>query len=99
VPGEKGLRIAFVAAAPGSQEKTIALPEVKDPVAEKKRKEDARHIDVRTKPETRQRFYGLYHKWVSGKDDKSMDAYMAFLLEQGEKAINSMAYRPHPFDA
>jgi hypothetical protein len=94
----KGLELKFVAASRGSQEKTLALPEVKPETEEEKRaKERARHVDVRTDPATRKRFYLLYHRWAAGKEDTSMDAYLRFLLEVGERTMNAMSYRPDPF--
>jgi hypothetical protein len=98
-PPGPGLRVKFVEAAKGSQEKVLALPD-KPPETEeeKRRKERARHIDVRTDPVTRRRFYLLYHRWASGRDDVSMDAYLQFLLDGGERAMNALAYRPHPFN-
>jgi len=96
VPNEPGLHIKFQAAAKGSQEKTLALPETKGPAADK-RSEDAKHIDIRTHPETRKKFYALYHQWAAGKDDQSMDAYLQFLLDHAGRAMSGLGYRPNPF--
>jgi hypothetical protein len=52
------------------------------------------HVDVRVAPETRDRFKTLYHKWAPGKDDPSMEAFLLYLIEGGERGLTTMRYRP-----
>jgi len=51
------------------------------------------HIDVRVSQATKERFYELYHKWVPGKEDDSMEAFLLFLTEQGQKALTATGLR------
>ena len=51
------------------------------------------HIDARVSADTRTRYYALFHKCAPGKTDDSMDAFVRFLVDQGEKSLTSVGVR------